>query len=114
MTYHGEVHDLEDPDGEGQIDDHGDEEEEDEEVEAALPPAVDAHRVRLRTAWPLQGIGLRCQDVLLLGHLRGGETRQAERRRRGGWKREKDRQKESEREEGKDRNPLLMYSTVSI
>ena len=75
MTYHGEVHDLEDPDGQGQIDDHGDEEQEDKEVEAALPPAVDAHRVGLRTARPLQWVGLRCQDVLLLGHLRWRERR---------------------------------------
>lgn len=77
VTHHGEVHDLEDPDGERQVDDHGDQEQEDEEVEAALPPAVDTHRVGLGTlVCPLaQGVGLGREDVLLLGHLEKKEER---------------------------------------
>lgn len=72
--YRSEVHDFEDPDCESQVDDHGDEEEEDEEVQAPLPPAVDAHRrVDLGAAHrgpPLvKRVGLRSQDVLLLRHL---------------------------------------------
>ena len=44
-TYRGQVHDLDDPNGQGQVHDHGDEEEQQQEIEAALPPAVQAHRV---------------------------------------------------------------------
>lgn len=32
IPYRSEVHDFEDPDGQRQVDDHGDEEQEDEEV----------------------------------------------------------------------------------
>lgn len=43
VSYRSEVHDFEDPDSQSQVNDHGDEEEEDEEVQASLPPAIDSH-----------------------------------------------------------------------
>ncbi len=78
-SYRSEVHDFEDPDGQRQIDDHGDEEEEDEEVQASLPPAIDSHRwVDLGAAHrrpPLvKRVGLRREDILLLGHLKGTQN----------------------------------------
>jgi len=78
-SYPSEVHDFEDPDGQGQVDNHGDEKEEDEEVQASLPPAVDSHcRVNLGAAHrrpPLvERVGLRREDILLLGHLKGTRT----------------------------------------
>lgn len=73
-SYRSEVHDFEDPDRKSQVDYHGDKEEEDEEVQASLPPAVDPHgRIDLGAAHrrpPLvERVGLCCEDVLLLCHL---------------------------------------------
>lgn len=70
VTHHCEVHDLQDPDGECKVDNHGDKEEQDEEVEAAFAPTVDAHWVWSRATRPLQGARLGRQDILLLGHLK--------------------------------------------
>lgn len=74
-THHCEVHDLQDPDGECKVDNHGDEQQEDEEVEAAFTPTVDAHWVRSRATRPLQGARLGRQNILLLSHLRRDERK---------------------------------------
>ncbi len=69
-THHGEVHDLYDPDSEGQVDDHGDQQQQQKEIEASLPPAVQTHRVHGITARSLQVQGLGREDELLLGDLK--------------------------------------------
>lgn len=46
-TYNGEVHDFEDPDCQRQVDQDQDHQQQDEEVKAAFPPAVDSHFVHL-------------------------------------------------------------------
>lgn len=68
-THHWEVHDLYDPDSEGQVNYHGDQEQQQKEVEASLPPAVQPHRVHGVTAWSLEMQGLGREDKLLLGNL---------------------------------------------
>lgn len=78
-SYRSEVHDFEDPDCKSQVHYHGDEEKEDEEVQASLPPAVDPHcRVDLGAAHrrpPLvERVGLRREDILLLCHLEEGQS----------------------------------------
>lgn len=65
-THYGEVHDLEDPDGEREVDQDKDHEEEDEEVKATFPPAVDAHFVRVRVLGALDIVPM---SELFLGHL---------------------------------------------
>ena len=47
VTYDGEVHDLEDPDGEREVDQDEDHQEEHEEVKAAFPPAINPHFVHV-------------------------------------------------------------------
>lgn len=63
------MHDLYDPDGEGQVNDHGDQEQQQEEVQASFPPAVQPHRVGGAAGGALQMQGLRGEDELLLGDL---------------------------------------------
>lgn len=41
----GEVHNLKHPDGEGKVDDDNGDEDEDDEVQASFPPAIDAYLV---------------------------------------------------------------------
>lgn len=65
-THYGEVHDLEDPDGEREVDQDKDHEEEDEEVKATFPPAVDAHFVHVRFLGALDIVPM---SELFLGHL---------------------------------------------
>lgn len=65
-TYYGEIHDLQDPDGQRKVDQDKDHQEQDEEVEASLPPAVDAHLVQARFLGALHVIPVR---ALLLAHL---------------------------------------------
>lgn len=75
ITYHCEVHDLQDPDGECKVDNHGDKEEENEEVQTAFTPTIDSHWVRSRATRPLKGTRLGCQNILLLGHLKRDERK---------------------------------------
>lgn len=74
-THQREIHDLYDPDGEGQVNDHGDQEQQQEEVEASFPPAVQTHRVHGAAAWPLEMQGLGGEDKLLLGNLENKDSR---------------------------------------
>lgn len=73
-THHWEVHDLDDPHSERQVHDHGDQQQQQEEIEAALPPAVQAHWVGGVTAWTLEVQRLGGQDELLLGDLQNRQT----------------------------------------
>ena len=114
-AYHCEVHDLEDPYSQGQVDDHGDQQKQDEEVEAALPPAVYPHGIGLGTGRPLQVVGLGCQHVLLLGHLQdrtqGAELFNPQKGKEREWERETDRKRKINRkgqEEG-DRSRIALF-----
>lgn len=73
-THQREIHDLYDPDSEGQVNDHGDQEQQQKEVEASFPPAVQTHWVHGAAAWPLEMQGLGGEDKLLLGNLENKET----------------------------------------
>lgn len=66
-TYDGELHDFEDPDGQRQVDEDQEHQQQDEEVKAALPPAVDSHLVDVRFVRTLDIAPMRTR---LLGHLR--------------------------------------------
>lgn len=66
-THYGEVHDLEDPDGERKVDQDEDHEEEDKEIKATFPPAVDAHFVHVRFLCALDIVPM---SELFLGHLK--------------------------------------------
>lgn len=68
-THHWKIHDLYDPDSECQVDDHGDEEQQQEEVDASFPPAAQTRWVHGIAARPLQVQGLRREKELLLGDL---------------------------------------------
>lgn len=65
-TYYSEVHNFEDPDGESEVDHYEDHEEEDKEVKATFPPAVDPHFIHLRFFSTLDIVPMR---ALFLGHL---------------------------------------------
>lgn len=65
-TYYSEVHNFEDPDGESEVDHYEDHEEEDKEVKATFPPAVDPHFIQLRFFSTLDIVPMR---ALFLGHL---------------------------------------------
>ena len=67
-THDGEAHDLEDPDGEGEVHQDEQHEQQDEQVQAPLPLAVDAHLVDLGLLRALQRVPMR---ALVLGHLEG-------------------------------------------
>lgn len=73
-THHWEIHDLYDPDSEGQVNYHGDQEQQQEEIEASFPPAIKTHRVHSFTAWSLEVQGLGRKDKLLLGNLENKYT----------------------------------------
>lgn len=60
---------LHDPDGQGQVDDHGRQQHQQEEIDAPLPPAVKPRRVGRVAAPPLEVQGAGGQDKLFLGHL---------------------------------------------
>ena len=71
FTYDCEVHDFENPDGHGQVHQYQNHQEQDKEIQASFPPAINPHFVHL---WPLgarHGAPVVC--VLFLGHLK--ETR---------------------------------------
>lgn len=68
-AYRVEPHHPEDPDGEGEVDDQNDDEQEDKQVEAALPPAIDANLVDVVGHWPGHAAALGGGDVLLPHHL---------------------------------------------
>lgn len=73
-THLGEIHNLHDPDGEGQVNDHGDQEQQQEEIEASFSPAVQAHRVHGVAARSLEVQGLGRENKLLLGNLGNKQT----------------------------------------
>lgn len=70
--YRVEPHDPEDPDGQRQVDDEDDDEQQDKQVEAALPPAIDANGVDVLGHRPGHAAALGGGDVLLLHHLLPG------------------------------------------
>lgn len=74
-TYRVEPHDPDDPDGQGQVDDEDDDEQQNKQVEAALPPAIDANGVGVLGHRPGHVAALGGGDVLLLHHLLPGHKR---------------------------------------
>lgn len=77
-THRVEPHDPEDPDGQGQVDDEDDDEQQNKEVEAALPPAIDANGVGVLGHRPGHTAALGGGDVLLLHHLLPGHKNRRE------------------------------------
>lgn len=73
-AYRVEPHHPEDPDGEGEVDDQDDDEQEDKQVEAALPPAIDADLVDVVRHRPGHAAALGGGDVLFLYHLLAGHN----------------------------------------
>lgn len=73
-AYRVEPHHPEDPDGEGEVDDQDDDEQEDKQVEAALPPAIDADLVDVVGHRPGHAAALGGGDVLFSHHLLAGHT----------------------------------------
>lgn len=68
-AYRVEPHHPDDPDGEGEVDHQDDDEQEDKQVEAALPPAVDADLVDVIGHRPGRAAALGGGDILLPHHL---------------------------------------------
>lgn len=70
-THQREIHNLQDPDSQGQVDDHGSQQQEQEEVDASFPPAGDGQSGRVGGAGArrLQAPGAGGQDQLFLGNL---------------------------------------------
>lgn len=81
-THQWEIHDLYDPDSEGQVNYHGGQKQQQKEIEASFPPAVQTHWVHGITARPLEVQGLGGEDKLLLGNL---ENKQTHRSLYAGW-----------------------------
>jgi hypothetical protein len=50
-AYRGELHDFEQPQGEGEVDDHHRNQNHNQQVEAPLPPTVDAHWAPRALTW---------------------------------------------------------------
>lgn len=71
-TYCVEPHHPEDPDGQGEVDDQNYEQQQDEQVEAALPPAINANLVDMVGHRPGHAAALGGGDVLLPHHLLPG------------------------------------------
>lgn len=67
-----EPHHPKDPDGEGEVDDEDDDEQHEEQVEATLPPAIDADLVDVVGHRPWHVAALGGADVLLPNHLLAG------------------------------------------
>lgn len=74
QAYRVEPHHPEDPDGEGEVDDQDDDEQEDKQVEAALPPAIDADLVDMVRHRPGHAAALGGGDVLFPHHLLAGRN----------------------------------------
>lgn len=77
--YRVEPHHPEHPDGEGEVDDQDDDEQKDKQVEAALPPAIDADLVDVVGHRPGHAAALGGGDVLLPHHLLAGRNTQVDR-----------------------------------
>lgn len=75
-VYRVEPHHPEDPDGQGEVDHQNDNEEQDKQVEAALPPPVDAYLVDVVRPRPGRAAARGCGDILLPHHLLPGNTNQ--------------------------------------
>ncbi len=73
-TYCVEPHHPEDPDGEGEVDHQDDDEQQDEQVQAALPPAIDADLVDMVGHRHGRAAALGGGDILLPHHLLAGYT----------------------------------------
>lgn len=71
-AYRVEPHHPEDPDGEGEVDHQDDDEQQDKQVEAALPPAIDADLVDVVGHRPGRAAALGGGDILLPHHLLAG------------------------------------------
>lgn len=71
-AYRVEPHHPEDPDGEGEVDHQDDDEQQDKQVEAALPPAIDADLVDVFGHRPGRAAALGGGDILLPHHLLAG------------------------------------------
>lgn len=73
-AYRVEPHHPQDPDGEGEIDHQDDDEQQDKQVEAALPPAIDADLVDVVGHRPRHAAALGGGDILLPHHLLAGHN----------------------------------------
>lgn len=71
-TYRVEPHDSYDPDGEGQVDDQDNQQDEDKQVKAAFPPAIDADLVQVVRGGVRNILIPGGGDVLLPHHLQSG------------------------------------------
>jgi len=71
-AYRVEPHHPDDPDGEGKVHHQDDDEQQDKQVEAALPPAVDADLVDVVGHRPGRAAALGGGDILLPHHLPTG------------------------------------------
>lgn len=76
QAYRIEPHHPEDPDGEGEIDHQDDNEQQDKQVEAALPPAIDANLVDVVGHRPGRAAALGGGNILLPHHLLAGHNTQ--------------------------------------
>lgn len=73
-AYRVEPHHPEDPDGESEVDHQDDDEQQDKQVEAALPPAIDADLVDMVGHRPGRAAALGGGDILLPHHLLAGHS----------------------------------------
>lgn len=76
QAYRIEPHHPEDPDGEGEIDHQDDNEQKDKQVEATLPPAIDADLVDMVGHRPGRAAALGGGNILLPHHLLAGHNTQ--------------------------------------
>lgn len=71
-AYRVEPHHPEDPDGEGKVDHQDGDEQQDKQVETALPPAIDADLVDVFGHRPRHAAALGSGDIFLPHHLLTG------------------------------------------
>ena len=77
-AYRVEPHHPEDPNGQSKIDHKDDEEQQDKQVEAALPPTIDADLVDVVGQRPGRAAALGRGDILLPHHLLAGHNTQSQ------------------------------------